>query len=71
MRVLLDENLPRRLARLFGPDAEALAVSQRGWAGLENGELPGPARVELDAFVTVDRGIPHQLWTSRSSPSRL
>ena len=39
MRVLLDENLPRRLMREFGEGIEARTVGQRGWKGMENGKL--------------------------------
>lgn len=54
---MLDENLPRRL---FGPEAEATTVGARGWAGKDNGELLRLAETEFDAFVTTDKGIPHQ-----------
>ena len=55
MRVLLDEQLPRHLAReIVGHDVST--VQQRGWAGLKNGEL---LRVAADAgfdfLVTADR----------------
>jgi Domain of unknown function (DUF5615) len=63
--VLLDENLPRKLARNFDPDVVALTVAGRGWAGLENGELLELAQEEFDVFVTVDKGIPHQQDLSR------
>jgi len=55
MRVLLDEQLPRPLARESG-EHDVSTVQQRGWAGLKNGEL---LRVAADAgfevFVTADR----------------
>jgi hypothetical protein len=38
MRILLDEQLPRQLAREF-PGHDVHTVQQRGWAGLGNGEL--------------------------------
>lgn len=60
MRVLLDENLDRRLKQHFPPEAEALTVQERGWGSKENGELLGLAQAEFDVFVTMDRGIPHQ-----------
>jgi hypothetical protein len=63
--VLLDENLPRKLARFFGPDVVALTVAGCGWAGLENGELLELAQEEFDVFVTIDKGIPHQQDLSR------
>lgn len=60
MRVLLDENVPRKLARAFAPEHEATTVQQRGWAGVLNGDLLRWADQEFDAFVTLDRGIEYQ-----------
>jgi predicted nuclease of predicted toxin-antitoxin system len=39
MRLLLDENLPRKVVRLLAPEAEAVTVEQRGWDSKTNGEL--------------------------------
>src|SRR5438874_1704274 len=39
MRVLLDENLPKKLKRAFDKDVVAMTVAERGWAGVGNGEL--------------------------------
>ena len=60
MRVLLDEQLPRHLAReIAGHDVST--VQQRGWAGLKNGDL---LRVAADAgfqiLVTADRNLQFQ-----------
>lgn len=60
MRILLDEMLPRRLARLFAPEMEAMTVRQQGWGEKTNGELIEAAQEGFDALVTMDRGIPHQ-----------
>ena len=60
MRVLLDENLPHQLRELFEYNIEVFSVSYRGWQGKENGELLRIAANEFDAFITMDRGIPHQ-----------
>lgn len=60
MRVLLDENVDRRLARLFVSGTEATTVGRRGWDGKDNGELLEAAQEEFDVFVTMDRGIPYQ-----------
>jgi Domain of unknown function (DUF5615) len=66
MRVLLDEQLPRHLAReISGHDVST--VQQRGWAGLKNGEL---LRVGADAgfevLVTADRNLQFQQNLSQS-----
>lgn len=60
MRVLLDENLPRRLKRSFAEGVEVLTVQDCGWKGLQNGELLRVAQIEFDVFVTTDRGIPFE-----------
>ena len=60
MRVLLDENLPRRLKRHLGEGVTAATVQERGWAGTKNGDLLHLAQAEFDVFLTIDQGIPHQ-----------
>lgn len=60
MRVLLDESLPRQLAReLVGHSVRT--VRQQGWASLRNGELLQQARSEaFDIFVTADQNLEFQ-----------
>lgn len=58
MRVLLDENLPRKLK--WSLDAETLTVPERGWGGIKNGRLLKLAAAEFDVLLTMDRGIAHQ-----------
>jgi predicted nuclease of predicted toxin-antitoxin system len=66
LRVLLDENMPRKLTRLFDTEnVEVQTIAQRGWKGKQNGELLRAAQKEFDVFITVDRGIPHQQNISR------
>ncbi|MBI1930257.1 DUF5615 family PIN-like protein [Candidatus Poribacteria bacterium] len=60
MRVLLDENMPRKLMQLFKSGVEVATVGQLGWKGKKNGELLRVAQNKFDAFVTMDKGIPHQ-----------
>ena len=60
MRVLLDENLPFKLRRLFEVGVEVVTVGYRGWKGKENGELLKSAESEFDVLVTMDQGIPQQ-----------
>jgi predicted nuclease of predicted toxin-antitoxin system len=66
MRVLLDEQLPRHLARDLGGH-DVSTVQQRDWAGLKNGEL---LRVAADAgievLVTADRNLQFQQNLSQS-----
>lgn len=60
MRVLLDENLPRRLKQCFAEGVEVLTVQDCGWKGLQDGELLRIAQTEFDVFVTTDKGIPFE-----------
>ena len=60
MRVLLDESLPRQLAReIIGH--EVRTVPQEGWAGLQNGELLRRSAVAgFEAFITADQNLQYQ-----------
>ena len=60
MRVLLDEQLPRRLVReLTGHDVRT--VQQQGWAGFQNGEILRRAADEgFQVFLTGDRNLQFQ-----------
>ena len=58
VKVLLDENLPRKLKWMI--EADAMTVPERGWSGIKNGKLLQLASSELDVLLTMDRGIRHQ-----------
>jgi hypothetical protein len=60
VRVILDENLPRALAReLSGHDAKT--VPQMGWASLKNGALLASiAGAGFDALLTMDKNLSKQ-----------
>jgi hypothetical protein len=62
IRVLLDENLPRKLKWSLDAAAvsEVLTVPERGWGGVKNGRLLRLAAPEFDALLTMDRGIEYQ-----------
>lgn len=70
MRVLLDENLPVRLAgHLAGHDATT--VVSEGWKGIKNGDLLRRASASgFEAFITADKSIEHQQELT-SSPLRV
>lgn len=58
--MLLDENLPRQLAREI-PGHEVRTVRSEGWSGVLNGELLGHAEIAgFEVFVTADRNLEHQ-----------
>lgn len=59
MRILLDEDLPQRLAALL-VGHEVSTVPRRGWAGIKNGKLLGLAGAEFDVFVTMDGNLEFQ-----------
>ena len=59
MRILLDEDLPRRLGRLLtGHEPET--VPRSGWSGVKNGKLLALAATRFDVFVTMDQNIEFQ-----------
>ena len=59
MRILLDESLPRPLARLL-PEHEVRTVAAMGWAGIRNSELLQLAADEFDALLTADQNLEYQ-----------
>lgn len=60
MRILLDEQLPRQLARQF-VGHEVRTVQQQSWSGLGNGELLRRAAAgAFEIFVTADQNLQFQ-----------
>ncbi|MDG4595287.1 MAG: hypothetical protein P9F75_06280 [Candidatus Contendobacter sp.] len=59
MRILLDENVPRKLKQAF-PNFIVATVGEMGWAGVGNGELLKRAENVFDVLITVDRGVQYQ-----------
>ena len=59
MRILLDECLPVPM-REFLTSNEYVAVSDRGWKGIKNGELLRLAEGQSDLCVTSDQSIRYQ-----------
>jgi hypothetical protein len=60
VRVILDENLPRVLARELAGH-EATTVQQMGWASLKNGALLSSiAGAGFDALLTMDKNLSKQ-----------
>lgn len=52
--------MDRRLKQAFAEGHEVITVAEAGWAGKKNGELLRLAEREFNAFVSTDKGIPHQ-----------
>ena len=66
MKLLLDESIPRQLARHFPGEFEIHTVVQMGWAGTSSGALLAlAARHGFQALITADQGIAHQQNTER------
>ncbi len=60
MRLLLDENLPKKL-KLDFPDHEIYTVSDKKWNGKKNGELLKlMLEEEFDILFTFDKNLQHQ-----------
>ena len=58
-RVLLDENLPKSLAREL-PSYALSTVHDEGWKGIANGDLLKRAAQEFDVLVTADQNLQYQ-----------
>lgn len=59
MRILLDEDLPRRLGALL-VGHESATVQKSGWSGIKNGRLLALAGTKFDVFLTMDGGLEFQ-----------
>jgi predicted nuclease of predicted toxin-antitoxin system len=60
MKVLLDENLPKRLKRDFS-NVEIYTVRDKSWNGKRNGELLQLMLNEkFDVLITFDKNLEHQ-----------
>jgi len=61
MKLLLDESLPRRLAKSFPDRFDVSTVQDNGWGGTTNGDLLRLASESgFLALITADRGFAHQ-----------
>ncbi len=60
MRLLIDENLPKRL-KLDFPEHEIFTVRDKKWNGVKNGELLKLLTEEgFEALLTFDKNLQHQ-----------
>jgi predicted nuclease of predicted toxin-antitoxin system len=60
MKLLLDENLPKRLKQDF-PEHEIYTAYEKGWHGKKNGELIQLLIVDnFDALITFDKNLQYQ-----------
>jgi|JI10StandDraft_1071094.scaffolds.fasta_scaffold1934202_2 predicted nuclease of predicted toxin-antitoxin system len=63
MKILLDENLPKKLKSDFGENHEVFTVRNMYWNGKKNGELLGLMLVHnFEGFVTLDKNLRFQQY---------
>ena len=61
MKLLLDESIPRQLARFFPGLLEVCTAQRVGWTGSKNGALSRLAADHgFDALITADQRIEYQ-----------
>ena len=61
MKLLLDEQVPRNLRRLFPEEFTVETVQSMGWSQTSNGALLAlAASEEFDALITADRNMEYQ-----------
>ena len=61
MKLLFDENMPRKLRYRFAPAHEVISVQDLGWRGKQNGELLGLMLENgLQGIITGDKNMPFQ-----------
>ncbi len=60
-KVLLDENLDRRLKIYFSDKLEVIAVPDLGWQSMKNGELlAAMTEAKFDYLLTADKSLRFQ-----------
>ncbi|QMU66565.1 MAG: hypothetical protein GKR88_21240 [Flavobacteriaceae bacterium] len=61
MKLLLDENIPRKLKYRFSELHEVLTVPDMGWSGITNGDLLKKMQSKgLRVLLSVDKNMSHQ-----------
>lgn len=61
MKILLDENLPKKLKIDLGESFEVKTVRDLGWQGKKNGELIQLIEInEFNILITLDKNLRYQ-----------
>jgi len=61
VKLLLDEQLPRKLAGFFPDSTRVLTVRKLGWDGISNGKLLARAKEDgFHAVLTADKNLEYQ-----------
>jgi predicted nuclease of predicted toxin-antitoxin system len=65
MKILLDENLPKKLKQHF-QEHQIFTVTEKGWKGKQNGDLLQlMANEGFDLLITFDKNLKYQQNLSR------
>lgn len=60
-KLLLDENLPKKLKYRFGEGFDVTTVPERGWNSLKNGELlKAMNQAGIEYLITADKNLSYQ-----------
>lgn len=70
IRLLLDENLPKKLKYRFGDGYHVTTVPEEGWSSLKNGDLLQAMNQEgIEYLITADKNLSfqqnYQKWNIR------
>jgi len=61
MKLLLDENLPKKLKLDFSEEHEIHTVKEQGWSGIKNGELLQlMLKNKFQVLLTFDKNLQYQ-----------
>ena len=61
MKLLLDEQMPKKFSHEFPKRFEIMTTQKMGWATTKNGKLLRiAADADFDALITVDKNMEHQ-----------
>ncbi len=60
-KLLLDENIPKKLKYRFGDGFEVTTVPEQGWNSLKNGQLlKAMFDADIEYLVTADKNLSYQ-----------
>ncbi len=61
VKLLLDENLPKKLKYRFGEGFEVTTVPEEGWSSLKNGDLLAAMYQRgIEFLITADKNLSYQ-----------
>jgi predicted nuclease of predicted toxin-antitoxin system len=67
-KLLLDENLPKKLAKYFSAEFDVTTVSDLGWQSKTNGELlSAPSEAGIEFLITAGKNLRRRQNLSKCS----